>query len=311
MRNHKIELKGSETRGTVVSAHVLRAFLGVLIDGSQQAVRLRTQGRSKARGTLPKWIDSATEFQVEISEGSTVIEVEAPTLLEADPDGFSQKQLFPEVDPHLTTIDYLVEAVEAAMGGEEHADLYDRGLLSTLRKLDGVFRYGVESVRFDRRRNGRLEHVQLTELALSDFLRLEAKIPRPQQVKVTGYLDSIRHSDHTFTLRIPGESRRLKGVAGAQHEATLGGLWGKSVLVSGLAHFTAGGRVQRIEAETIGPATDSDLKFWGVPEPVRRPLPSIALRVEQGPRSGLAAILGKWPGDESDEAIAEALEQIS
>ena len=311
MRTHKIELKGPGACGTVVNARLLRTVLGVLIDGSQQAVRLRTQGRSKARGSLPKWIDAATEFQVEISEGSTVLEVQAPTLFEADPDGFSQQQLFPEVDPHLTTIDYLAEAAEAAMGGEEHADLYDRGLLSTLRKLDGVFRYGVDSVRIDRHQDGQVEHVRLTHRALTEFTRLEARIPHPQQVKATGYLDTIRHSDHTFTLKAPGEAKPLKGVADEQHVTTLADLWGKSVLVSGLAHFTAGGRVQRIEAETIAAATDRDLKFWTVPEPVRRPLPAIDLRVEQGPRSGLASILGKWPGDESDDVISEALEKMS
>ena len=30
-------------------------------------------------------------------------------------------------------------------------------------------------------------------------------------------------------------------------------------------------------------------------------------RVSQGPRSGVAAIIGKWPGGETDDEIAEAL----
>lgn len=311
MRTHKIELRGPGARGTVVNARMLRTVLGVLIDGSQQAVRLRTQGRSKARGTLPKWIDAATEFEVEISEGSTVLELQAPTLFEADPEEFSQRQLFPEVDPQLTSLDYLAEAAEAAMGGEEHADLYDRGLLSTLRRLEDVFRHGVDSVRIERHGNGPSRDVQLTQPSLSEFSRLEAKIPHPQQVKAAGYLDTIRHSDHTFTLKASGETKPIKGVASEEHVTTLAELWGKSVLVSGLAHFTAGGRVQRIEAETINPASDRDLKFWTVPEPARRPMAAPALRVEQGPRSGLAAILGQWPGDESDDVISEALEQLS
>jgi len=311
MRTHRIELEGPGVRGIVVNARLLRTVLGVLIDGSQQAVRLRTQGRSKASGTLPRWIDAATAFEVEIREGSTVLELQAPTLAEADPDAFSQGQLFPEIDPQRTSIDYLAEATEAAIGGEEDADLYDRGLLSTLRQLDDVFRHGIDSVRLDHQVDGGSRHLRLTERSLADFSHLEAKIPHPQQVRAAGYLDTIRHSDHTFTLRAPGEAKPIKGVATEKHGAGLARLWGESVLVTGLAHFTAGGRIQRIEAETIGPATDRDLEFWTVPEPVRRPLAAPALRVEQGPRSGLAAILGQWPGDESDDVIREALEQIS
>ena len=34
-------------------------------------------------------------------------------------------------------------------------------------------------------------------------------------------------------------------------------------------------------------------------------------RVPQGPQSGLNAIIGKWPGDESDDEIAKALERLS
>jgi hypothetical protein len=33
--------------------------------------------------------------------------------------------------------------------------------------------------------------------------------------------------------------------------------------------------------------------------------------VPQGPRSGINAIFGRWPGDESDEEIMEALERLS
>jgi hypothetical protein len=31
----------------------------------------------------------------------------------------------------------------------------------------------------------------------------------------------------------------------------------------------------------------------------------------QGPRSGMAAIMGRWPGDETEKEIHEALECIS
>ena len=97
MKTVRVHLEGPEARGQVVDAGILRTTLGVLIDGSQQAIRLRTQGRSTASGSLPRWIEAATPFRVTIREGSTVLDLEAPTILEAAPDEFSQ-----ELSPRLT-----------------------------------------------------------------------------------------------------------------------------------------------------------------------------------------------------------------
>ena len=36
-----------------------------------------------------------------------------------------------------------------------------------------------------------------------------------------------------------------------------------------------------------------------------------ALHVPQGPRSGINAIIGKWPGDESEEEVLAMLEELS
>ena len=35
------------------------------------------------------------------------------------------------------------------------------------------------------------------------------------------------------------------------------------------------------------------------------------LRMPQGARSGMAAIMGRWPGDETEEEIEQALERVS
>jgi hypothetical protein len=49
--------------------------------------------------------------------------------------------------------------------------------------------------------------------------------------------------------------------------------------------------------------------------PARRPLVGRldlkALHVPQGPDSGINAIIGKWPGDESEEEILALLEELS
>jgi hypothetical protein len=45
--------------------------------------------------------------------------------------------------------------------------------------------------------------------------------------------------------------------------------------------------------------------------PLVRRLDVTALHVPQGPDSGINAIMGKWPGDESEEEILALLEELS
>src|ERR1044071_8113051 len=104
MTKRRIKLSGPGAKGVVVNATLLRDLLTLVIDGSQRALRMRTEGRSTARGTLPRWISAAGEMDVQILPGSTVLEIDAPTLMEADPQEFGQSSLFPEVDPELTGI---------------------------------------------------------------------------------------------------------------------------------------------------------------------------------------------------------------
>jgi hypothetical protein len=77
-----------------------------------------------------------------------------------------------------------------------------------------------------------------------------------------------------------------------------------------MAVFRPSGRVLRLHADHIEPA-GNDFSLWSV-EP--RPLWGAAappLRRPQGPRSGINAIIGRWPGDESEAEIAAALEELS
>ena len=135
------------------------------------------------------------------------------------------------------------------------------------------------------------------------------RLPPEQRVRLAGRLDTIRYSDRMFTLKLQS-GVTLHGVAEGVLRETLAGLFGKRVTVSAIATFRPSGRELRLQADRIEPAGD-DFSLWSV-EP--RPLWGAAapsLRQPQGPRSGLNAIIGRWPGDESEAKIAAALEALS
>ena len=113
-----------------------------------------------------------------------------------------------------------------------------------------------------------------------------------------------------FTLILQtGES--IKGVAEGVAAEQLAVLFGKDVVVNRRVAFRPSGRVLRVEADRIALA-EGDLEPWSrAPRPLLSNVDSRSLVVEQGPKSGLNAVYGRWPGDESDEEIETALAEIS
>lgn len=312
MIKHHIKLDGPGVSGTRVNACVLRNLLDVVIDGSQRAVRLRTQGRSLARGQLPRWIQASSEFTVQVLEGSTVLEVEALSLQEAGPKEFEQRELFPEINPELSSFDYFAESLTAAMAGDDRSNLYDRSMLELLQNFSTVFDHGVESIDIQIGKAKKGPSIQVQRSALQSFSLLEAKIPEPRQVRLAGKLDQIRHSDHTLLLKLLRGNETVKGVADPSLGDSLKRHWGQIVLIKGNAHFNVGGGLLRIEVEQLNLATKQDAELWAdVPEPLNKPVLQTTFRQPQGPRSGLNAIIGKWPSDETDDEITAELETLS
>lgn len=291
----------------MVSAAMLRDVLEVVIEGSRRSVRMRTQGRSSAPGKAPEWIDATAEYSVELNPGSTVLDLQVPTLLEAAPDAFDQSDMFPDVDPERTSFDYFAESLAAAVAGEADSALFDRGLLEVFGRLENVFEAGADRISID----GAVP-IRLTPAQVDQFASLESQIPPPQYVRVAGRLDSIRYSDRTFTILSTVQNQRVKGIAEPRHRSLLKELWPGPVVVAGTAHFTPAGGLLRIEADQIRTATSEEESLWGkMPRPLSRMAVTTELRIPQGPRSGINAIIGQWPGDESDEDIMAALEELS
>jgi hypothetical protein len=139
-----------------------------------------------------------------------------------------------------------------------------------------------------------------------------ARTPEDRRVMVAGKLEMIRHSDRRFTLVLPA-GEVLRGVASERVDISdLAGLFGKHVLVSGTVKFRPSGSVLRVEADHIEPASADDVAvFSSAPAPLVDDLDPHARSLPLGLGSGLAAIVGQWPGDETDEQILAALAELS
>jgi hypothetical protein len=120
----------------------------------------------------------------------------------------------------------------------------------------------------------------------------------------------VRASTQSFALRLD-DGQEVRGVLLSGSVVSAATYLNQRVLVLGRAVYRASGRLLRIDAEDISGA-GGDSSLWSrIPAPRKRRLDRSSLHVPQGPRSGVSAILGTWPGDETDEEISAWLERNS
>lgn len=311
MLKHTIRLKGPRAKGARISGATLRTLLDLLVEGCRKSIRLRVDGRSTVRGTPPRWLEDAAEFElVGLSEGSAVLEIEAPPLWEAAPETFQQGDFFLDIDRDRSCLQVFQDSLGRALAGDEETDLYDQPLLRHFLEFKGVLSRGLESVELAAG-NGELSRTIYVDTArLASVDSLVRKTPASQHVRVTGRLDTIRHSDRMFSL-VVDSGDKLRGIAEGISPTELAGRWGHQVVIDGKAVFRPSGTLRRLEAERIELAEEKDTVWSKMPQPLLGEIDERSLYRQQGPRSGLNAIVGRWPGDESDEVLRAALRELS
>lgn len=308
MRAHQLKLDGPGARGRRISGPLLRDLLDALVDGIRQTVRLGVDGRSVAHGPPPAWLEEATAFDlVDVREGSTDLVIETRSLAQALPDKFRQVEMFAALNPDETCFEIMVGSLEDALMARTDSDRFDEHVINTFESFGRLFRYGIDVISFSDGKECRIDRE-----AIEGFRRLRRNIPADQRVIVEGKLDVLRHSDRVFTILLDsGASVRGVVAKEAIDLSALASLWGKRARISGTAKFRPSGSVLRIEADQIEVATPGSDLFSRMPASMTTGLDVRALRQPQGPRSGIAAIFGQWPGDESEEEVLAAISELS
>ena len=304
---YTIRLTGPRMRGAKISGQVLRDLLEVLTDGTRGAVRLFVEGRSTARGARPEWLDKVADFVVTgLSDGSTQLALEVPSLSEAAPEEFAQREMWRELDPSRTAVDFFSDSLQDATRGAKESDLYDESLLGTFCDFERLLHGGVERISVhDGKRSLNLGGIEIQAIRA-----LQLETPSPQRVFLAARLDAMRFHDRVLGF-ILESGAHIKGVAEGVDPKEIRGLLGDQVLLSGLAVFRPSGSVLRIEVDGVEPAK-GDLSVWTAePRPIYARTDLRKLRRPQTPLTGLSAAFGQWPGDETDEEIFTILEELS
>ena len=141
-----------------------------------------------------------------------------------------------------------------------------------------------------------------------DDCRKELARPSPQRVRIVGTLRTLQPDTRSFGV-VLDDGREIQGVL-ADTES-IAPLLNQRVLALGTAVCRPSGQLLRVDAESVTASGDTGSFFSTIPKPHRKIFDLSETIREQQHKGGIAAIFGRWPGDETDEQVEAALRELS
>lgn len=305
---HKLTLTDGTSDEVRIAADSLAALIGALLDGARHATRFAVEGRSTRSGPRPSWLDAACRLEiVGLEAGSTVLRIEAPVLEEIASERFPGhlNAAVAGLKGSATAVDLFAEVLSSALDGSVEKIEADRALMESCVRFGQVARQAGGDLRLE----GLTFPQEKVVLKRVDVPRLELlrdQTPVPQAVRLAGQLDTISANKANVILLVEGQ--RIEAHLEHHRPEQLVALFGKDVVVSGMARFRPSGRLLTIDAEYLEQARSADALFAKVP--VGRAQRQSLLSESQVPGSGIAAFFGQWPGHESDSELMASLETL-
>jgi hypothetical protein len=308
-----VTLRSKNNYGARPPSEPVGEVLRVLPLAVRQSIRMAFEGRSTASGVRAAWLDAASDVRFLGVDGKseTRLCLEMPQLGDAAPLIYAQHELWPtRPDPTDTGLDLLADTIGEIAARNNDSDRFDQPLLrrisSFARALNGTFQQmTVTSHRYDQRCSPTLD-----DGVINTARELSSSTPRSQAARIMGRLDMIRASTRSFALQLD-DGTEIRGALAEGEMDDLAQFFQQQILVIGRAVFRPSGNLLRIDATEVHPASESDHFFSSVPAAHTRPLDIGAILRQQERKRGIAAIFGRWPGDETDEEIETALREMN
>jgi len=278
---------------------------------------MRFRHASRIAGRRPDWLREATDLNpVDIQDAgdhSKIVIIEAPALGEAAAEVYAKRGLFDTFpSQEETALDVLGQTVGVIAARNAGSEWYDTDLLKRMEKFRALFKQqGVSAVGLATLNGAGIETLPTATInqATTDAAEsLHRQSPKTRRVRIAGKLDMLRDSDRAFDLLL-ADGVRIRGV----WEDDLGAiiqLLRKQVVVDALAVFRPSGSLLRIEAGGMEEAGADDTYFSKMPKPAPSQINLRAIHQPQAANTGLSAIYGQWPGDESEEQLLAALKDL-
>jgi len=313
--DHTITISGDEEYGGRLPLDPTGVLLRTVPKALKQSVLMAFEGRTTRRGPSLGWLERATDVRlVDISgkagDGDSKLHFEVPRLGEAAEELYQQQELWDtRPSPEDTCFDLFGDVIQDVRKEEENSRLFDTKLLKGFKKYGDVLKSGYSSVSLSGNRTTE-DTSLINHQVVESASRMIQETPASHRVRIVGVLDMIRASTKAFAIKLD-DDQEVPGVCISSDTGNLSDLFQQRILILGTAVYRPSGSLLRVDAEHVELAGDEPALWSRMPQAPNRKLEPVKFRKSQGPKSGLAAIIGKWPGNESDEEVEAALRQIS
>lgn len=315
MVEHTLALRGEACHGRRARPEVVGTVLVYVKPMIQDTVRMSFLRSSRTKGRPLSELRAAWDVQFLGQTGGpgdcTLLQFEAPSLGTAAPRLFEQGILWDEgLDQGDTAFDLMGHMIADVANRRVDSDRYDTPLLNRVARFHRAFERGLEAIEVSGHRLPSEAPPIIDHSVIESARSLAAETPAPKRVRVQGTLDMIRVSDHAFEL-ILKDSNRVQAVWIGNKVVQLRELLNQPVVIEGDAVFRPSGRLLRVDTQAIDAASERDAFFSALPEPGGRATRRSEHLQRQTRRSGFNGIFGQWPGDETQDELLAALEELS
>ena len=306
--NYEIKIEHAQEANGAIDLDRLTKIADSIRKISEGALQIRLKGISLSRGRKKISLQDALKVSLTgIKEGSTILCLETEkfekTLQSYQTDIFraeAQAEL-----PNETPISLFIKSFQDALGDDDHQDLLDKPLLRELKNLKKAFFSEEEMMIFSNQ--GSLPDLQLTPKDFRKLKVLEDEIPDPQPVVLNGVVELLQFSK--LKVKIKTEEGIVDGfLADDLSSEDIASFWGKEVTITGTSHFKPRGK-SVIEIKRVFEPGEGDTYFSKRPKSETVEM-QLERQIREKGSNPLAEIIGKWPGDETDEEFEQMLKAL-
>ena len=312
-----VRLTGEAAAVNRLPISTLGFFMDNLATVAQRSARMAFQRRSTSPGPRPKWLQEVADIRFtgyEPMERGMDIFLDAPTLGGSMPGTYRELEFWSgHPDPEDTVLDLVGDVVSAIQNNDRDSHMLDESLLRSVGRFSRSLNGYMSEAHISSRRQSMMP-VTLDADAARSARSMVKEFQSQRNVRIVGELDMVSISNSTFALKL-ADGTDLRGVLVSDDIYEVARMLSTRVLVKGSVFYRLSGRPLRIDAASVEPAVD-DSSIWShLPEPPsRRNRLTLAQRdslsVRQTPWTGVGAIIGRWPGDETDAQVADALKML-
>ncbi|MBD3750601.1 MAG: hypothetical protein IE931_14025 [Sphingobacteriales bacterium] len=237
------------------------------------------------------------------------------TLLTLDADNFSNLPV--QLDAFrdktdlntLTPMALVIKTFTAALNDNEDKNLLDEPIIDELIKFKKFFNNDTESILLSNRQS--IPEIQFSVKEIDKIEALYKTIPIPQKTVINGTIDEMKFSRKQLILITTDKQRVVILPQSDDLLIEVKDFFGKEITLTGMAHFKPGGQLSYVKLESFTEPGISD-KFFSHKPNKMSVQQQIALQIRDGKkRNPLDDIIGKWPGNETDEEFEQMLKSLN